>query len=75
MRQDLSDPVGDHADGDFVFDAAGYDNVGDVALWLDVFVEVGLYVGEPLFHATFDVAAAVLDVTEDWCSELAWNCQ
>lgn len=66
MREDFVHAVGYHADGDFVLDAPGDDDVCVVALGFDVFVEVGLHEAEPLFHAAFDVTAAVIDVAEDW---------
>lgn len=65
VLEDLLDTVRDHGDGDFVLDAARDDQVGDFALRLHVFVEVGLHEGKPLLDAAFDVAAAVADVADD----------
>lgn len=58
--------VDDHADGGLVLDAAGDDDVGDEPLGLDVPVEDGFHVAEPLFDGAFDGAAAFADVADDF---------
>ena len=69
MREGLLDLVRDHVDGNVVLDASRDDDVRDVALRLDVLVEVWLDESEPLLDASLDVAAAFLDVAEETSGE------
>lgn len=65
VLEDAAGLVDDHSDGHFVLHASGDDQVGEFALWLDVLLEDGLDVGEPLLDDAFDGAGALLDVADD----------
>jgi len=56
--------VTDYGDCNFIFYAAGDDDIGNFALRLDVAKEVGLDKCEPLLYAAFDVAAAVFCISQ-----------
>lgn len=47
-----------------VLDTPGDDNVGDVSLGVDIFLEVWLHEAEPLFDNAFDIAASLFLVTQ-----------
>jgi hypothetical protein len=55
---------------DLILDSSRYNDVGDISLGFYEFVKVGLDEGEPLFYATFDVTAAMGNISEDLRSVL-----
>lgn len=65
----LPNLVADHRDGDLVLDAAWDDEIGNLALRRNIFVEVGFHKPKPLFDAALDIAAAFLDVSDETSRE------
>ena len=63
LRQCLSNLITDHSDGNLVFDTPRNNQVGDLSLRRNVFVEIWLHIAEPLLDTTFDITTTLFDIS------------